>query len=85
VSLLLNGGAELHELFWNGLLGSAENVDQPEFVLARVFLHKVEEVNLRARVSLVLDCEEGNCLAGLSSTASTADTVDVVLNREREL
>lgn len=32
VSLLLNGGAELEEIFGYGLVGTSENVDEPESV-----------------------------------------------------
>jgi hypothetical protein len=32
VSLLLNGGTELEEIFRHGLVGTSENVDEPEYV-----------------------------------------------------
>ena len=40
---------------------------------------------LRARVRLVLNSEESDSLAGLASSASSSNTVDVVLNSQREL
>jgi hypothetical protein len=42
-------------------------------------------VNLRARVRLVLNGEEGDGLTGLASSASSSDTVNVVLDGQGEL
>jgi hypothetical protein len=40
---------------------------------------------LRSRVRLVLDCKHGNGLASLAGSASSSNTVNIVLNGEREL
>lgn len=40
---------------------------------------------VRARVSLVLDSEESDSLTRLAGSACTSDTVNVVLNGQREL
>lgn len=42
-------------------------------------------VHLRARVRLVLNGEEGDGLAGLASSASSSDTVDVIFDGQGEL
>lgn len=90
MGLLLDGGTELEELLGHGLLGSSEDVD--EAGKKKLWLAWEKEIeaekkmgNSRSGVGFVVLGKESNGLALLAGTASTTDTVDVVLDGQGEL
>lgn len=64
------------------LLDSGAKLEQ---LIGHGLVGALEDVDQAARVSLVLDGEEGVCLASLAGATSSADTVNVVFDGEGEL
>ena len=85
MSLLLNGSAELEQLVRDGLLSSLEDINQPKELAHYHLSFCCGLINLRSRVALVLSSEEGNSLTRLTGTTSSANSVNVILNRKRKL
>jgi hypothetical protein len=83
VSLLLDGGSELEEVLGHRLVGTSEDVDKA--VECKSVVGVRGYIYLRARVRLVLHCEEGDGLASLASSASSSNTVDVIFDGQGEL
>lgn len=84
VGLLLDGGSKLEKVLRHLLVGALEDVDEPGDIVS-IFPQRLGSVDLRSRVGLVVLGKERDGLALLAGAPGTADTVDVILNRQREL